>query len=95
MANCEIQELDKTIKYLKKNLEQIKLTNINNNIRNNNYKKVFCCQCGCMVNDYDNTEFDINKLIEDNKTLYNINKNLKHKLDEISSNLNKSNNEVN
>lgn len=95
MANCEIKEMDKTIKYLKKNLEQIKLTNTNCNLLNN--KKAFCCQCGFMVNESNNNDYDINKLIEDNKALYKVNKDLKHKLDEIFKNLNsnKSNEDVN
>ena len=97
MANCEIQEMDKTIKYLKKNLEQIKLTNVNN-IRNNCIDRTFCCQCGCMVENSNNREYDINKLIEDNKALYKINKDLKNKLDKIMLNLNSNpnnNNEAN
>jgi chromosome segregation protein len=89
MANCEIQEMDKTIKYLKKNLEQIKLTNSNYLLKNN---KLFCCQCGCLVNNYDNRECEINKLIEDNKVLFKINRDLKNKLDKITMNLNSNKN---
>ena len=95
MANCEIQEMDKTIKYLKKNLEQIKLTNANNYKRyNNNNRKVFCCQCGCVVDECDNNQYDINKLIEDNKALYKVNKELKNKLDRIMINLNSENDNI-
>ena len=94
MANCEIQELDKTIKYLKKNLEQIKLTNMNNFNRNNNNTnntKAFCCQCGCVVDECDNKEYDINKLIEDNKALYKVNRELRNKLDKIMIKFNSQN----
>ena len=99
MANCDIQELDKTVKYLKKNLEQIKLTNTNY-IRNNNNinKRNFCYQCGCEVNNNNNyQEYDINKLLEDNKALYRNNKELKNKLEKVMQNLNStnSNNEAN
>ena len=94
MANSEIQELDKTVKYLKKNLEQIKLTNTNNYIRENK-TKVYCCQCGCIVekNNYknNNQDYDINKLLEDNKVLYKNNKDLKNKLEKILKNLNSNN----
>jgi myosin heavy subunit len=89
VANCEIQEMDKTVKYLKKNLEQIKLTNSNYSLKNN---KLFCCQCGCLVNNYDNRECEINKLIEDNKVLFKINRDLKNKLDKITMNLNSNKN---
>ena len=94
MANSEIQELDKTVKYLKKNLEQIKLTNTNNYIRENK-AKFYCCQCGCIVekNNYKNNnhDYDINKLLEDNKALYKNNKDLKNKLEKILKNLNSNN----
>ena len=94
MANSEIQELDKTVKYLKKNLEQIKMTNTNNYIRENK-TKVYCCQCGCIVekNNYknNNQDYDINKLLEDNKVLYKNNKDLKNKLEKILKNLNSNN----
>ncbi len=90
MANCEIQELDKTVKYLKKNLEQIKLTNMNY-IRNNNIKRTFCYQCGCEVNNNNYQEYDINKLLEDNKALYRNNKELKNKLEKVMKNLNSTN----
>ena len=93
MANSEIQELDKTVKYLKKNLEQIKLTNINNFIREKN-TRVFCCQCGCIVDDNhfnNNQDYDINKLLEDNKALYKNNRDLKNKLEKILKNLNSNN----
>ena len=87
--------MDKTIKYLKKNLEQIKLTNANNYKRyNNNNRKVFCCQCGCVVDECDNNQYDINKLIEDNKALYKVNKELKNKLDRIMINLNSENDNI-
>jgi hypothetical protein len=88
MANCEIQELDKTVKYLKKNLEQIKLTNTNYLMNN---KRTFCCQCGCEVNDNNYQEYDINKLLEDNKALYRNNKELKNKLEKVMKNLNSTN----
>ena len=94
MANCEIQEMDKTIKYLKKNLEQIKLTNMNNFNRNNNNTKAICCQCGCVVDEFDNKEYkeyDINKLIEDNKALYKVNRELRNKLDKIMIKFNSQN----
>ena len=93
MANCEIQEMDKTIKYLKKNLEQIKLTNMNNFNRNNNNNntKTFCCQCGCVVEEFDNKEYDINKLMQDNKALYKVNRELRNKLDKIMINFNSQN----
>ena len=91
MANCEIQELDKTVKYLKKNLEQIKLTNTNYLMNNN--KRTFCCQCGCEVSNNNNyQEYDINKLLEDNKALYRNNKELKNKLEKAMKNLNSNNN---
>ena len=90
MANCEIQELDKTVKYLKKNLEQIKLTNATNFLRKNN-RRIICSQCGCLVNDYNNQEYDINKLIEDNKALYKHNKDLMNKLQKKMNNLNSNN----
>ena len=93
MANSEIQELDKTVKYIKKNLEQIKLTNITNFIREKN-TRVFCCQCGCIVDDNhfnNNQDYDINKLLEDNKALYKNNKDLKNKLEKILKNLNSNN----
>ena len=89
MANCEIQELDKTVKYLKKNLEQIKLTNTNYLMNN---KRTFCCKCGCEVNDNNYQEYDINKLLEDNKALYRNNKELKNKLEKVMKNLNSNNN---
>ena len=93
MANCEIQEMDKTIKYLKKNLEQIKLTNMNNFNRNNNNNntKTFCCQCGCVVEEFVNKEYDINKLMQDNKALYKVNRELRNKLDKIMINFNSQN----
>ena len=48
MNNCEIQEMDKTIKYLKKNLEQIKMmNNTNHSNLSNMYCKTTCSQCGC------------------------------------------------
>ena len=94
MANSEIQELDKTVKDLKKNLEQIKMANTNNYIRESK-TKVYCCQCGCIVekNNYknNNQDYDINKLLEDNKVLYKNNKDLKNKLEKILKNLNSNN----
>ena len=92
MANCDIQELDKTVKYLKKNLEQIKLTNTNYMRNNNINKRAFCYQCGCEVNNNNNyQEYDINKLLEDNKALYRNNKELKNKLEKVMQNLNSTN----
>ena len=110
MNNCEIQEMDKTIKYLKKNLEQIKMMNNTNhsNLSNmyckttcsqcgcrknmNNYQTVtICSQCGCETNNnltyFNGKEIDIQNLIEDNKALYEKNKELKTKLNNMSVNL--------
>ena len=112
--NCEIQEMDKTIKYLKKKIEQIKMmNNININSPNlsNMYCKTVCSQCGCRKNTnnfqtiafcgqcgcetninnnliyFNGKEYDIQILIEDNKSLYDKNKELKSKLNNMALNL--------
>ena len=132
VSNCEIQEMDKTIKYLKKNLEQTKMMNdinkknnskvfnpgcrtfcsqcgcetgINNNNRTfcnqcgcgtgiNNNSSTLCNQCGCVkgINNnnyftYNGNEIDIQKIIEDNKTLYKSNKELKNQIKNMALNL--------
>ena len=100
-SNCEIQEMNKTIKYLKKNLEQEKITNgINNRINkafDNNYCKMYCIHCGCekKINNtnnsnyfsYNGKEYNIKKLIDDNKTLYKNNKDLKNQINNMALNL--------
>ena len=91
--NCEIQEMDKTIKYLKKNLEQNKMMNNNNYNTLNKTCKIQCYKCGCEKNTNYNTfmngkEYDIQKLIEDNKALYQTNKDLKNQLNNMAVNLN-------
>ena len=96
VSNCEIQEMDKTIKYLKKNLEQTKMMN---DINNKNKTKTFnegcrtiCNQCGCSTNinnyySYNGNDIDVQKLIEDNKTLYRSNKELKNQINNMVLNL--------
>ena len=98
VSNCEIQEMDKTIKYLKKNLEQTKMMN-NINIKNKNKTfnegcRTICNICGCSTNintnnncSYDGNDINIQKLIEDNKTLYRTNKELKNQINNMALNL--------
>jgi chromosome segregation ATPase len=100
VSNCEIQELDKTLKYLKKDMEQknlMKCTNKCYHYRNCNYQncKKVCLLCGCETKIYNNDnyisyngkEYDVIKLIEDNKTLYRNNKELKNKINKMAHNL--------
>ena len=100
VSNCEIQELDKTLKYLKKDMEQKNLMSCPNkcyHIRNCNYQncKKVCLLCGCETKIYNNDnyisyngkEYDVIKLIEDNKTLYRNNKELKNKINKMAHNL--------
>ena len=98
-SNWEIQELDKTIKYLKKNIEQIKFMNITNksnnkifNTFNNECCNNSCIHCECknkIFNDnyilYNGKEYDIIKLIEDNKKLCIYNRELKKQLNDLES----------
>ena len=96
VSNCEIQEMDKTIKYLKKNLEQTKMMNdINNKNKTRTFNegcRTICNQCGCSTNinnyySYNGNEIDIQKLIEDNKTLNKNNKELKNQINNMVLNL--------
>ena len=106
--------MDKTIKYLKKNIEQIKMMNninINSSNLSNMHCKTVCSQCGCRKNTnnfqtmafcgmcgcetninnniiyFNGKEYDIQILIEDNKSLYEKNKELKSKLNNMALNL--------
>ena len=96
VSNCEIQEMDKTIKYLKKNLEQTKMMNdINNKNKTRTFNegcRTICNQCGCSTNinnyySYNGNDIDVQKLIEDNKTLYRSNKELKNQINNMVLNL--------
>jgi len=96
-SNCEIKELDKTIKYLKKNIEQIKLMNSTNKSCNDKAFNNVCCtnicfHCECKNKTFNNNyityngkEYDIIKLIEDNKKLYICNRELKKQLNDLES----------
>ena len=109
MSNCEIQEMDKTIKYLKKNLEQIKMmSNTNDTDLSKMYCKMVCGKCGCVkkpknktiynhcgyeinmnhnLYTFNDKEYDIQTLIENNKVLFEKNKELKNQLDNMAINL--------
>ena len=109
MSNCEIQEMDKTIKYLKKNLEQIKMmSNTNDTDLSKMYCKIVCGKCGCVkkpknkifcnqcgyeinmnhnLSTFNDKEYDIQTLIENNKVLFEKNKELKNQLDNMAINL--------